>query len=454
MNKEIKIALLMASSLFIEILDGTIVTTALPKIAEFFSIQVSTVSVLISVYFITVAVFIPLSGWAAKKYGKKNLWLVAVLGFTLSSLGNAIAPNFIILLVMRIIQGVSGALMLPTARLIVLESTPPNKMLKMTSYLVWPALIAPAIAPLIGGAIVTYLNWQWIFFINIPIGLTSIFIGIFLIPNDYKRYNDKFDLFGFMGIAISSIFLLTGSELLTQSSNFANLTGGFGVIIGFITMLIVYVHLKNSKKPLFSIDSLKVLTFRITQTSGSILWVSVGAMPYLLTIYLQNIFEWSAIKAGTFVLFIFIGNITIKPFTTIIIKNLRYKNTLQTAFLLVLLSSGLLSLINVETPHAIIMLLAFLSGVGRSLALTAYNGLNLSEISIENRNSANTLNSVTKTFAQGLGVTLIAIVLHFLQLNWSGEIAYKLGFIFLGVLMLYPIYETSKLDSDIGSNTI
>lgn len=151
MSKEIKIALLMAASLFMEILDGTIVTTALPKMSNYFHTSSATIALLVSVYLITVAIFIPMSGWMANRFGKKNIWMLAVLIFTLSSLGNALAPSFQILLGMRIIQGISGALMTPTARLIVLEKTPPSRLLYMFSYLIWPALIAPAIAPIVGG---------------------------------------------------------------------------------------------------------------------------------------------------------------------------------------------------------------------------------------------------------------------------------------------------------------
>ena len=160
MSKEIRIAILMAASLFMEMLDGTIVTTALPKMSQYFHTGAATTALLVSAYLITSAIFIPLSGWMAKRFGKKKIWIIAVIIFTLSSLTNALAPSFLFLLLTRIIQGISASLMTPTARLIVLEKTPASKLLKMVSYLIWPALIAPAIAPLAGGFIVTYWSWQ------------------------------------------------------------------------------------------------------------------------------------------------------------------------------------------------------------------------------------------------------------------------------------------------------
>jgi MFS family permease len=313
MAKEIKVALLMAASLFMEILDGTIVTTALPKMAQYFHTGFATISLLVSVYLITVAIFIPLSGWMANRFGKKRIWIIAVIIFALSSLFNALSSTFVLLLLMRIVQGISGSLMTPTARLIVLEKTHPSQLLKMVSYLVWPALLAPAIAPVFGGFIVTYFTWQWIFLINVPIGLGIALIGIKLIDNDHENKASAFDLIGFIEIAFSSSIILAAAEIATHGEKYW-LSALVLFIVGIILGLIVFNHLKKVPNPLFSLDSLKITSFKICQTSGSVLWLSVGALPYILTIFLQTIFHWSAVKAGTYVLFIFIGNGNIHRF--------------------------------------------------------------------------------------------------------------------------------------------
>lgn len=453
MTKEIKVALLMAASLFMEILDGTIVTTALPKMSQYFHTGSSTIALLVSVYLITVAIFIPLSGWMANQFGKKKIWIIAVILFTISSLSSALAPNFSLLLIMRIIQGISGALMTPTARLIVLEKTPASQLLKMISYLIWPALIAPAIAPLVGGFIVTYWNWQWIFLINVPIGLITALIGAKLIDPDKEKNKTLFDLIGFIEIALSSGIILVGAEIATHGKDYWLSALGL-VILGIIFGFIVFKHLKKSDNPLFSLDSLKITSFRIFQTSGSVLWLCVGALPYILTIFLQTVFQWSAVKAGSYVLFIFLGNIGIKPFTNPIIRKLGYKGALLSSFGMVFVTSIGLAFIQINTFPAWIMFLALVSGVGRSLALTAYNGLSFSEIAPQDRNSANTLNAVVSTLAQGMGISIITVVVNLLQIFFSITISYKLGFVFLGLLMLYPIIEVIFLPKNIGHATI
>jgi len=453
MSKETKIALLMAASLFMEMLDGTIVTTALPKMSQYFHTGTATTALLVSVYIITSAIFIPLSGWMANRFGKKKIWIIAVIIFTFSSLTNALAPNFPLLLLTRTIQGISGSLMTPTARLIVLEKTPASLLLKMVSYLVWPALIAPAIAPVVGGFIVTYWSWQWIFLINVPIGLIIVLIGIKLIDTDQVNETNTFDLIGFIEIAFSSGIILVGAELATHGENYW--LSAFGLIVlGVMLGFMVYRHLKKTANPLFSIDALKITSFRICQTSGSILWLCVGALPYILTIFLQTVFHWSAIKAGGYVLFIFVGNIGIKPFTNPIIRKLGYRSALLLSFVMVFITSVALAFIQINTFPAYIMFLALISGSGRSLALTSYNGLSFSEIAPKDRNSANTLNAVVSTLAQGLGISLITVVVDLLQIFFSINTAYELGYIFLGLLMLFPIIEVLFLPKNIGHTTI
>ena len=453
MSKEIRIAILMAASLFMEMLDGTIVTTALPEMSQYFHTGAATTALLVSVYLITSAIFIPLSGWLAKRFGKKKIWIIAVIIFTISSLTSALVSSFIFLLLMRIIQGFSGSLMTPTARLIVLEKTPASKLLKMVSYLIWPALIAPAIAPLIGGFIVTYWSWQWIFLINVPIGFMIVLLGIKWIDADDVKTKNDFDLLGFIEITFASGVILVGAELATHGKNYWVSAMGL-VAVGVILGVIVFKHLKKAENPLFSIQALKVTSFRICQTSGSVLWLCVGALPYILTVFLQTVFHWSAVKTGSYVLFIFIGNIGIKPFTNAIIRKLGYRSALLSSFGMVFITSVALAFIRPNSFPVYIMFLALVSGVGRSLALTSYNGLSFSEIAPQDRNSANTLNVVVMTLAQGLGISLITVVVDILQIYFPIYTAYELGFVFLGLLMIFPVIEVLFLPKNIGHATI
>ncbi|KRK35205.1 MFS transporter [Loigolactobacillus bifermentans] len=450
MSKQIKVAFLMAASLFMEIMDGTIVTTALPTMSKALQISTTSSALMISAYLITVAICIPLSGWISQRFGKKRIWLLAVAGFTLSSLGDALAVNFSMLLVMRILQGTFGSLMTPTARIIVLEKTKPEQLLVMTSYLVWPALLAPAIAPVAGGAILAVLNWRWIFLINLPIGVVIWFIGRQLIEADHVNEALPFDAVGFIAIAIMSISILGGFEAGTHGLAWAWLAGlliVFGVLVAFFG----YWHLKKSTAPLFTLDTMHIPSFRTSQISGFFLWLSVGAMPYLLTIFLQNIFHWSALKAGGYVLFIFVGNVSIKPATTPLIRNFGYKFNLLISFILIFASAAGLAFVTVQTPTWMIMGLAIISGAMRSLSLSSYNALCFADVPFEQRNDANTLNSVMQNLAQGLGISLVSIVIAMFSTVMAMAQAYRVCFVFLGLLVVYPIIETLILPKNIGA---
>lgn len=374
MSREIKVALLMAASLFMDVMDGTIVTTALPKMAQNFNVSAATISLLVSTYMIAVAVFIPLSGWIAQRLGNKRIWLLAVALFTVSSLGSALAPNFAVLLTMRVIQGIAGAMMTPTARLIVLEKTPANQLLRMISYLVWPSLVAPALAPVIGGMFVTYFTWHWIFLINLPIGIIAFLIGLYLLPKDEVKQARAFDVRGFIELALASVALLAGAEMVARTGAVV-WYGLILVVIGILLGMNVFFHLRKAENPLFSVDAMKVPTFRVFQTGGTIFQVTIASLPYVLTVLLQTVFGWTAARAGWYVLFIFVGNIGIKPFTNPIIRKMGFRGALVASFSMLALSSFALALVRPTSPAVWIMLLALISGVGRSLAFTSYNGL-------------------------------------------------------------------------------
>lgn len=270
-------------------------------------------------------------------------------------------------------------MMTPTARLMVLEKTPADQLLKMISYLVWPSLMAPAVAPVIGGMFVTYFTWHWIFLINLPIGLLAFLIGVRLLPRDDQQQPRPFDVRGFVELALASMALLTGAEMLARTGVVV-WYGLIMVVIGIVLGVNVYQHLRRAEHPLFSVATMKVPTFRVSQTGGTLFQVTIASLPYVLTVLLQTVFGWSAARAGWYVIFIFIGNIGIKPFTNPIIRRLGFRGALIASFLMLILSSFGLALVRPHTTAIAIMFLALVSGVGRSLAFTSYNGLQFTDV--------------------------------------------------------------------------
>ncbi|CAK8054336.1 MFS transporter [Eupransor demetentiae] len=452
-NRLTKAALVVAAALFMQMLDSTIVTTALPVIGRDLSVSQSTASLLISAYMLAAATFIPLSGWLARRLPRKRLFLWAVALFTLSSVLGGLVNNLPLLLGMRVLQGVAGALMVPVGRLIILENTESKDLLRMLSYLVWPALIAPAIAPLLGGYIISYLTWHWIFFLNLPIGLGIILFGHRVIQDFSKTEKVDFDLPGFILVGLSVLALLISSDLLGDGIEM--LPWGSALLLVAIAVGYFAVrHLRRASEPLFSLAALKVPTFRVYQSGGSIFWMTIGALPYMMTLLLQVVFSWSAVTAGTYVIFIFLGNLAIKPFTTPIIERTGYRLAIVIGLVLATSSTVAFAFMTPETMKWWIATVAFVSGVGRSLCLTSYNTLSFADLDREEKNSANTFQSVVQMLAQGLGVGVAAMIVAILQQYFSTAAAYKGTFILLALISIYPLAEILTLPKDAGAQTL
>lgn len=303
------------------------------------------------------------------------------------------------------------------------------------------------------GILVTSLSWHWIFLINIPLGIVCLLLGQRLIPPGVPYVDRHFDSAGFAEIATMSTLLLAAGDMASRGAVYYRPSLVL-LAIGLVIGLYFCRHLCRAESPLFSPWPMKIASFRISQTGESFLWLSVGALPYLLTVFLQSYFGWSPVKAGMYILFIFLGNIGIKPFTTFIIEHIRYKKTFYLAFFWILISSLGFALTTPSTPGIILIILAVFSGMGRSLSLTAYNGLCFSELRHEERNDANTLTAVTSNLATGLGISLITVV-NAVSAHIAGMgKGYEISFLFLGILMICPIIETSTLPDNIGENTL
>ncbi|MBS9336631.1 MFS transporter [Fructobacillus papyrifericola] len=446
-------ALVVAAALFMQMLDSTIVTTALPQIAIDLGVNPSTASLLVSVYMLFAAIFIPLSGWLSRRMSRKALFLLAVTVFTLSSVAVGLFDNLLYILVMRALQGMAGAMMIPVGKLIILENVESKNLLQILSFLVWPALIAPAIAPLLGGYIVSALSWHWIFFLNLPIGLGILVAGYYLIHDENARQKTPFDLLGFILVAASAGLILIAAELLSHGLQ-TLLIGALVLLLGLVLSVFAFLHLQKAEEPLFALDALKVKSFRIYQTGGSIFWMTIGALPYLLTLLLQVPFHWTAVESGTYVIFIFLGNLAIKPFTTPIIRKMGYKYALVLALGLATMATFLMAAFNQETVKIWIATVAFLSGVGRSLALTSYNSLAFAELSKEEKNAANTLQSVMQMLSQAFGVGFVATLVALFSQIFVVSLAYQVTLFLVGLLSLYPLIEVLTLPKNVGDKTL
>jgi EmrB/QacA subfamily drug resistance transporter len=449
-------ALLVAGCSFMENLDSTIVTTAVPEMSRALDVTSSAMGLVITSYMVTLAVLIPLSGWMAERFGIRRIFLAAIAIFTLSSLACAMSTSLTQLVLMRVLQGIGGAMMVPVGRVVVLKDTEKKDLLKVMAYLVWPGLISPAIAPLIGGVIVTYSSWEWLFLINVPLGIIGFIAAWKLIGNDYNSAAPKLDVTGVVltGVGVGG---LTYAGHMLADSEISWVSGLIVAAVSLVITIVAIIHLYRVPNPIINLRVLKVRTFRISQMGGSLYWIVVGSAPFLLTLLFQNAFNWSPTLAGSIVLFIFVGNIAIKPATTSMINRFGFRTVLVVSTFVGALTMLISGLITAATPIALIALLTLVSGIARSTALTAYTTITYSDIPPEQTRHANSFASTSQNLAAAFGIAVATVALRIGEpisslFFGSASIrgAYSFAFFLLALVASLATIEAFRLQPNAG----
>jgi EmrB/QacA subfamily drug resistance transporter len=448
-------ALLVAGAFFMEILDATIITPAIPLIAASFGIHPVDVSVAISAYLVTVAVLIPASGWMADRFGARPVFAAAIAVFTLASIGCAVSVSLPMLVGARILQGVGGAMMVPVGRLAVLRFSGKANLVRAIALLTWPALAAPVVAPVLGGAIATLGSWRWIFAVNIPIGIVGFLLSLKLIRGAADPAPKPLDWagLGLLGAGIAAALMalerirVTGTDWVLV---------GIGAAASAVLLSAATWHLLHTRHPLVQLRVLRVSTLRITVSAGSLYRLVITAIPFLLPLQFQLIFGWSPLLSGLLVAALFAGNIAIKPATTPLMRRFGIRRVLLVNAVLSVGCFGLLAAVSPHLPIWVIAAILFLSGALRSIGFTAYNSLAFSEVAGDDLTHANTLNAAVQELAAGLGIAVAALALSTLApyvaaAGYGPGAAYGATFLVLGMLMAVTVVETIRLPRDAGA---
>lgn len=451
-------ALLVAGAFFMEFLDGTVIATALPDMARDFGVTAVELNIGISAYLITLAVLIPASGWIADRFGARAIFTLALAIFTLASVFCGLSTEVHIFVAMRILQGVGGALMVPVGRLAVLRTTPKHQLIKAIATLTWPALVAPIIGPPLGGFITRYASWHWIFFINVPLGLAAIILSLRIIPDIRETERRSFDLSGFITTSVAMVSLVTAMERLGDRQPQIWPTLALAAL-GFGCLLYSIRHFRRAAAPMVRLDALQVPTFRVTMYGGSLFRASISAVPFLLPLLFQVGFGMDPFHSGLLVLAVFVGNLTIKPATTPLIRWLGFRRLLLINGALNVCSLLACALLTPQTPVWAIMLILYLGGVFRSIQFTGVSTLAFADVPAAQMSDANTLFSTASQLAVGLGITLGAIGIRlgeqvgdWLHLTELPGISFRLSFVFIALICLVGMFDSLHLAKTAGSS--
>ena len=448
-------ALLVAGCFFMEMLDGTIVTTASPQIGRSLHAPAGQVGLLVTAYLLTLAVLIPLSGWLTRRFGNRRVFLTAIAVFTLASVGCASSVSLGELVAMRVLQGAGGAMMVPVGRNMVMSTAAKEDLLRITSYVVWPGLLAPVIAPLAGGLLTTYASWHWIFLINAPLGVIAFGVAWRLVTGSGPGTAPP--PLDWAGVVLTCV----GLGGLTCAAHLLSLAAARGLRRprsppgrgrGTEPHAAVW-HLRRTPHPLLNLRTLRVHTFRVSQLGGSLYWLVVGAVPFLLPLLWQTKFGWSPVKSGALAAFIFVGNVGIKPATTPLINRFGFRSLLVASTVVMAVVMAVLGFITAATPLPVIALLTLISGATRSAALTVYSTIGFADMPADQMRDASTLWATTSQLAAGLSVAFATVALRIgglLPGAATSTSAYTLTFGLLAVISLAAAAEAGRLRPDAG----
>jgi len=398
---------LIATAFFMQMLDGSVLNTALPAIAESFGANPLRMQATVIAYMLSVAVFLPVSGWLADKFGVKKIFMTAIVIFTFGSLLCSLSGSIITLSASRVLQGIGGAFLIPVGRLAVLRVYPRSQYVKILSFIVLPALIGPLIGPMVGGFLVQYASWHWIFLINIPVGIVCFIAAIYCMPKIKVFETAKFDWLGFV-LFDSAVLLLFA---FAARNNFLGISRIIIFYTSAILILAFCLYSIKKKNVLFNLKMFENRSFAIGITGNFFTRLAGGAMPFLAPLFLQTAIGYSPAKAGATLLPMGIAAIFAKSVVTPAITKFGYRNFLiiNTAFLSAFVAS--ISLIDNSTPYIAILVLFALFGAANSFQFTAVNALTLIDLPDNMISGGNALLSVVMQVSMAMGVAVAALLL-------------------------------------------
>jgi len=399
-----------AMAFFMQALDATILNTALPAIAHSLNRSPLAMQSAIISYTLTVAMLIPVSGWLADRFGTRRVFMVAVTLFTLGSFACAMSSSLGELVVFRVIQGIGGAMMMPVARLALLRAYPRSELLPVLNFVTMPGLVGPILGPLLGGVLVTWASWHWIFLINIPIGILGLVYARKYMPN-FTTPRRGFDMTGFLLFGLSLVCISSGMELFGERIVASYI--GILIIIGGLLLLATYIwHARRHPTPIIALPMFRTRTFSIGIIGNLASRLGTGCVPFLMPLMLQVGFGYSALIAGCMMAPTAIGSLLAKSTVTQVLRRLGYRTTLVGVTLVIGLLIGQFSLQSPGMEVWLLILPLFILGMAMSTQFTAMNTITLADLTDENASSGNSVLAVTQQLAISLGVAVSAAVLR------------------------------------------
>lgn len=404
------VALVVASALFMQQMDTSVLTIALPAMARDFDTSAPALSLALTSYLLALAIFIPVSGQVADRLGARTVYCCAIALFLAGSILCARAPDVHFLIGARFVQGIGGAMMVPVGRLLLLRGVARENLVTALSWLVIPALIGPIVGPPVGGFIVTYLDWRWIFYLNLPIGICGIIGALLLLDNPREPGSNAFDFIGFAYLSLALGSLVFGFELASEPhfGILAVILVGLGLALGAVYIY----HAHRTPHPVLDLALLNIPTFRLSLIGGSLARITQGAQPFLLPLMFQLGFGLSAAATGAITISNAVGALAMKMVAPRVIKKWGFRQSLIVAGILSSIGYLACGAFRPGWPLPLIVVILSVSGFFMSFLFTAYNALAFADVEPAKMGAATSFYSTFQQLTLSFGICIAAASLH------------------------------------------
>ncbi|MCY0093876.1 MFS transporter [Hoeflea ulvae] len=415
------IPLVLAIALFMEQMDSTVIATALPAIATDIGTSPIALKLALTAYLVSLAVFIPISGWMADRFGARRIFAIAIAVFMVGSIACAVSSNLTEFVLSRFLQGMGGAMMTPVGRLVLVRATEKSQLVNAMAWLTIPALVGPLVGPPVGGFLTTFLTWHWIFLINIPIGMAGIVFALTVLPRDTRRGHDRVDWIGFLLSGAAASGIVFGLSVI--SLPVLPPVWGIAATIGGVLCFFLYLaHARVHPKPLLDPKMFRNRTFALSLTGGNLFRIGAGAVPFLLPLMLQLGFGMTPFESGMVTCIAAAGAITMKFIIQRVLRFGGFRRVLLLAAGGAALSIAVNGVFTPSTPVTLIMGILFFGGLVRSMFFTSANALIFAEITEDTAARATSIASALQQVSIAIGVALAGGILDLVSTFNGGEL--------------------------------
>ena len=455
MRSPVLTALIIATALFMENMDGTVIATSLPAIAHDLHQDPIVLKLALTSYMLTLAVFIPASGWVADRFGARTVFCTAIVVFTIGSILCGASNSLETLIAARVFQGLGGAMMVPVGRLVLLRSVEKSDLVNALAYLTVPALIGPVAGPPLGGFITTYFQWRWIFWINVPIGIFGVLLSLRFIANLREEVVPKFDFKGFVLSGVGLLGLISGLSLIGRG-----MAPGWEVaaqIAASLVFLALYVrHASQNEDAILDLKLLSIPTFFAGVVGGLVFRIGIGALPFLLPLLLQIGFGLTPFQSGSLTFGTAAGALLMKFTAASAIRWLGFRTTLIANALISGVFLASYALFTPSTPHWLIFAALVAGGFFRSLEFTALNAISYADIDPPQMSRATSFASVSQQMSGAIGVAVAAVCIQTIQFGFGDHelLARDLStaFILVAIISSLSTLIFARLKPDAGAS--